>query len=233
MVSNLTVSGVTDTSATLSFTQSGDGLGGVASYDIRFAPAPISFASATPVTRGTCATPVVGTAAGAPFSCVLYGLTANTTYNFQVMPFRGTLNVNAVLGPPSNVALATTAVVPVTSVTVSPGTATTNVGPGGAQFTAVLKDAQGNVITGRPINWSSSNPAVATISPSGLATGLTVGTVTITATSGAGTGTATLSTTAPPGFRAGGGDESRGHNHQRHGGGTDVHAGGGRSRQPR
>jgi alpha-tubulin suppressor-like RCC1 family protein len=49
---------------------------------------------------------------------------------------------------------------------------------------ATLKDAEGNVLTGRAISWTSSNPAVATVDPaSGLLTGLDRGTVTITATS--------------------------------------------------
>jgi alpha-tubulin suppressor-like RCC1 family protein len=48
----------------------------------------------------------------------------------------------------------------------------------------ILKDADGNVLTGREIRWTSSNPAVAAIDPlSGMLTGVDRGTVTITATS--------------------------------------------------
>ena len=56
----------------------------------------------------------------------------------------------------------------------------------------ILKDSQGNVLTGREIRWTSSNPAVAAIDPlTGLMTGVDRGTVTITATSEGKTATAT------------------------------------------
>jgi alpha-tubulin suppressor-like RCC1 family protein len=48
----------------------------------------------------------------------------------------------------------------------------------------VLKDANGTVLSGREIRWSSSNPAVAAIDPiTGMLTGVDRGTVTVTATS--------------------------------------------------
>ena len=48
----------------------------------------------------------------------------------------------------------------------------------------ILKDADGNVVTNRAIQWSSSNPAVAAIDPvTGMLTGVDRGTVTVTATS--------------------------------------------------
>ncbi|HEX5074239.1 MAG TPA: Ig-like domain-containing protein [Gemmatimonadaceae bacterium] len=48
----------------------------------------------------------------------------------------------------------------------------------------ILKDANGNVLTGRAIQWTSSNPAVAAIDPTtGMLTGVDRGTVTVTATS--------------------------------------------------
>jgi alpha-tubulin suppressor-like RCC1 family protein/uncharacterized protein YjdB len=56
---------------------------------------------------------------------------------------------------------------------------------------AVTRDAQGGVLTGRVIRWTSSNPAVATVdSVSGALTGLDRGTVTVTATSEGKSGTA-------------------------------------------
>ena len=70
---------------------------------------------------------------------------------------------------------------PVHTVTVSPATATANVG-GTQQFTAALKDASGNTLTGRSVTWSSSATAVATINASGLATCASQGTATITGT---------------------------------------------------
>ncbi|HWG32981.1 MAG TPA: Ig-like domain-containing protein, partial [Gemmatimonadaceae bacterium] len=65
--------------------------------------------------------------------------------------------------------------------------------------TAVAFDAAGNVLTGRAVTWTSSNPAVATVSAStGLVTAVAAGTAQIVATSGGQTGSASLTVTAPP-----------------------------------
>jgi hypothetical protein len=64
------------------------------------------------------------------------------------------------------------------------------------QATAVTKDAAGNVLTGRVINWSSSNTAVASISPLGLISALAGGTTTITVTSEG--KSASITITVPP-----------------------------------
>ncbi|HEX8695032.1 MAG TPA: Ig-like domain-containing protein [Longimicrobium sp.] len=81
-------------------------------------------------------------------------------------------------------------------VVVSPASATINVGQT-QQFTATLIDLHGNPVTGPTVTWSSSNTAVATIDQTGLATGVSPGTVTITATSGGASGTATLTVLLP------------------------------------
>ncbi|HEX5017646.1 MAG TPA: Ig-like domain-containing protein, partial [Actinomycetes bacterium] len=80
----------------------------------------------------------------------------------------------------------------VASVTVSPTTASLSVG-GTKQFTATVKDASGNVLTGRTVTWASSAPNVATVSTSGLVTGVATGTTNVTATSEG--KTATVATT--------------------------------------
>ena len=53
------------------------------------------------------------------------------------------------------------------------------------QLAAVLKDANGNVLsviqTGQTVDWTSSAPSVATVSRSGIVRGLTLGSATITA----------------------------------------------------
>src|SRR5439155_14224665 len=63
-VVDLAVAGVTDTSATLSFTEVNDGTGSPASYDVRFAVGPLSWGSARAVARGVCASPLAGKAIG-------------------------------------------------------------------------------------------------------------------------------------------------------------------------
>src|SRR2546428_641801 len=126
-VSDLTVAAASDTTVTLAFTEVDDGTGQPASYDVRYGVHPISWGSAADVTRGTCALPVVGSVIGAQRSCTVLGLVSATGYQFQLVAFRGTLNVNVVFGALSNVASGTTAVdpppVPVASITVSPATA--------------------------------------------------------------------------------------------------------------
>ena len=100
----LAVAAVTPDSVTLAFTEVDDGTGRSARYDFRYSVAPISWGSALPVTRGSCATPVPGTRIGAHRSCTVVGLTPGTSYQFQVVAFRGTLNRDAVFGELSNVA---------------------------------------------------------------------------------------------------------------------------------
>lgn len=70
------------------------------------------------------------------------------------------------------------------------------VGGGKSTATVVLKDAQGNSLTGRTVGYSSSNAAVAVVSSSGTVTGLATGTATITATSEGKSGTAGLTVTS-------------------------------------
>src|SRR5260370_1371949 len=61
------------------------------------------------------------------------------------------------------------------------------------QLTATPKDAAGNVLTGRVVTWTTSNSAVATVSSTGLVTGVAPGgPVTITATSEGQSGTALI-----------------------------------------
>jgi hypothetical protein len=85
----------------------------------------------------------------------------------------------------------------INSIEVTPATASKLVGET-QQFTAVAKDASGNIISGVTFTWSSSNPSVATVNNSGQATAVAVGTATITASAGGKSGTATLTVTAPP-----------------------------------
>ncbi|PYP03237.1 MAG: hypothetical protein DMD57_09055 [Gemmatimonadetes bacterium] len=89
------------------------------------------------------------------------------------------------------------AVVPVSSVTVSPASATVQVGQT-VQLTATPKDANGNPLTGRMVTWSSSNNSVASVTSSGLVSGGAAGSATITATSEGQSGTASITVTSVP-----------------------------------
>ena len=86
---------------------------------------------------------------------------------------------------------------PVSSVIVSPSQSTVVVGET-TQLTAQVTDELGNVLSGRQITFSSGTPSVATVSASGVVTGVTAGATTITATSEGKSGTATVTVTPVP-----------------------------------
>src|SRR5687768_5032678 len=85
----------------------------------------------------------------------------------------------------------------VASVTVTPASVSVETSRT-VQLTAVLRDASGNTLTGRPITWTSLNPSVATVSASGLVTGLTVGNASVYALSEGKSDTSAITVVAPP-----------------------------------
>ena len=103
----------------------------------------------------------------------------------------GTATVTATSEGKSATATVTVALLPVAAVHIVPGTA--NIGAGLAgQLAAVTLSAGGDTLTGRVITWSTSDPAIATVSPTGLVNGVASGPVTITATSEGITGNASV-----------------------------------------
>jgi trimeric autotransporter adhesin len=112
---------------------------------------------------------------------------------------QGSATITATSGGVSGSAGITVGAVPAASVTVNPGTLSLTVAQTGT-LDAVVKDASGNVLTGRSVTWSSSSPLVASVSQSGVVTALIPGTATITAASGSASGTAAVTVNAiPPG----------------------------------
>ena len=88
--------------------------------------------------------------------------------------------------------------VAVASVTVSPSSATVQVG-GTVQLTATPKDAAGNPLTDRTVTWASSDTTIARVNGSGLVTGkANGGPITITATSEGKSGTSAITVTTVP-----------------------------------
>lgn len=84
------------------------------------------------------------------------------------------------------------------TVTVSPATGSVSVGATLA-LAATVRDAAGQAMQGQAINWSTSNPGIASVSNTGVVTGVSQGgPVTVTATSGGKSGTAAISVTVPP-----------------------------------
>lgn len=80
----------------------------------------------------------------------------------------------------------------ITVVPKGPAVATVEILPHGAslaprgtlQLRALPYDAQGHLVTGARVDWASNDPAVLTVSASGLATGVAEGTASVTATTG-------------------------------------------------
>jgi trimeric autotransporter adhesin len=94
----------------------------------------------------------------------------------------------------------TAAVSSIASIAVTPATVSLAVGQT-SQETAVAKDAQGNTISGTTFTWTTSNPAVATVSASGLVSASGTGNATISAVVAGITGSMSVSVTstaAPP-----------------------------------
>ena len=109
----------------------------------------------------------------------------------------GSVSVSAAVGTVSGSSAVTVTPAPVATVTVTP--AAPSIGRGKTvQLTATLRDANGNILTGRVVNWSTSNALVATVNNTGFVTAssLLTGTATITAQSEGKTGTATVTVTA-------------------------------------
>jgi uncharacterized protein YjdB len=109
----------------------------------------------------------------------------------------GAVTITATSEGKSGTASITVAGAPVATVTVTPASASVQAGQT-VQLMATLKDANGNILTGRVVTWSSNNTSVAGVNSSGLVTGNTAGSATITATSEGKSGTSAITVTAVP-----------------------------------
>ena len=107
----------------------------------------------------------------------------------------GSVTITATSGGQSGTAALTVVAVSVASVVVSPASSSLLVGTT-LQLTATPKDSNGNPLSGRAVTWATNNAGVATVSASGLVTGVAAGSATITATSGGRGGTATITVTS-------------------------------------
>jgi len=90
---------------------------------------------------------------------------------------------------------------PVATVSVIPSSATLTSQGETVQLSATLRDAAGNVLTDRPIDWSSSNPSVATVTDNdatAIVTAQSEGFATVTATSEGVSDQASITVDFPP-----------------------------------
>jgi hypothetical protein len=121
---------------------------------------------------------------------VVAGVAAGTVYVIASSQSQADTAVVRVLGTP------------VASVAVSPATASVPVG-GSVTLAAAARDSSGGSLLGRSVTWSSSAAAIASVSPSGVVTGLAPGSATISATSEGQSGAALVTVTAAAAMRAG------------------------------
>ncbi len=201
------VTGVSAGSATLSATSGGKS--GTATVTVT--PVPVAAVSVTPATAtlavgGTVqltATPQ--DSAGNPLSARTVawstsssGVATVSTSGLVTGIAAGSATITATSGGKSGTATVTVSLVPVATVSVTPAAATVAVG-GTVQLAATPRDSAGNPLSARTVTWSTSSSGVATVSTSGLVTGIAAGSATITATSGGKSGTAAITVTAPTG----------------------------------
>jgi uncharacterized protein YjdB len=109
----------------------------------------------------------------------------------------GTATITSTSETKSANATITVTLVPVGRVQIAPSSVSIAAGQG-ATLTATVTDANGVVVTNRPVAWNTSDARVATVSQTGVVTGVAVGTATISATSGAVAGTSAITVTAAP-----------------------------------
>ncbi|MGE0158752.1 MAG: beta strand repeat-containing protein, partial [Gemmatimonadales bacterium] len=156
-LSNLSVTGVTITSSP--DTLYVGGTSNLSAIVTSSAPTPVQvfWTSLDPTVVGVIDSTATGIAAGTAQIVASAGAHADTTGVVVIVPA-------------------------VDSVRVSPDSADVAVA-GTRTYTAQLFDANGGPITGRPITWTTGNGSIATVSPSGVVTGVAAGTTTVRATS--------------------------------------------------
>src|SRR5436309_902305 len=103
----------------------------------------------------------------------------------------GITTITATTGGVSGTATLSVAQI-VKSVVVSPASATLDALGLTQQFTAVAKDANGNVVPGQAFTWTADNPLVARVDAGGIVTAVANGSATITATAAGVAGRAAL-----------------------------------------
>ncbi|MCC6242124.1 MAG: Ig-like domain-containing protein [Gemmatimonadaceae bacterium] len=170
----------------------------VASVSISLAPSSLivgSTATATVVVRDARGAALSGRAvmysSSSPSVAVIDAAGVITTFGV------GTSVISASSEGRSGDATLTVLPVPVATVNVAIGQPVLSPGASTAA-TVVLRDAQGAVLTGRAVTWSSSAPSVASVDAAGVMTGVSVGTASISASSEGRSGAATVTVQQPP-----------------------------------
>jgi uncharacterized protein YjdB len=202
------VTGKAAGSATITATS--EGQSGTSAITVS-APVPVATVEVTPASatvdegKTVQLTATLRDAAGNPLSGRVVTWTSDNTTAATVSAnglvtakTAGSATITATSEGQSGTSAITVVRVPVASVSVAPASASVQVGSS-VQLTATPKDASGAPLPGRTITWSSDNTAIATVSGSGLVSGVAEGGVAITATSEGQSGSAAITVTpAPP-----------------------------------
>jgi hypothetical protein len=122
----------------------------------------------------TWATTPPGVATVSPNGVVTGATPGQATVVASVSGTRGQMSLAVVPVPGPNAPMADLLVTPFNAVVTKGGT---------LQLVATARDALGNVLAGRQVTWSSSDPAVATVASSGLVSAVSLGSVIIEAAS--------------------------------------------------
>jgi M6 family metalloprotease-like protein len=109
----------------------------------------------------------------------------------------GSATIQATIGGVIGAATITVIPAPVVTVVVAPANASVVAGSTTA-LTVTARDSRGIVLTDRPVTWSSSDATIATISATGVVTGVTPGSATITASVGGSASTALVTVLPRP-----------------------------------
>jgi uncharacterized protein YjdB len=109
----------------------------------------------------------------------------------------GSTTITATIDGVSGTSAVTVSNVAVAKVDVTPQGPSVNTGSS-AQLSATVTDANGTVVSNRVVTWATSNSAIATVSATGVVTGVLPGTATITATSEGKSGSTTVTVTLVP-----------------------------------
>jgi uncharacterized protein YjdB len=188
----------------ITITATSEGVAGTASVTVgitSIAVSPAAFNLAVGQTRQLTAT--ARTASNTVVSGVAFEWTTSNPDRATVSPTglvtgvsEGSATIRASVGSISGAATVSVAEPAVASVTVQPSEADVIAGQT-IQLSAILRDSQGNILTGRAVKWTSSHPLTrASVDEEGLVRTFLTGkgrNVTITATSGGKSGSAVIS----------------------------------------
>lgn len=149
------------------------------------------YSTTKPVTWGTSKPGVAVVSTSGLVSTIATGSTAIAAIVGGVKG-EATVTVTPIVAPPPPPAPA-----PVVSIAVS--LARSSLAAGAAtQATAIPRDSAGDPLTGRAVDWSSTDPTVATVSETGVVTAVATGTASIRAIVQTKVGSAALTVTAAP-----------------------------------